>query len=120
MVVVVRPSGGRPLQRVSPRRRPFLQVVEPERQGGAVLQGGGGVDESVREELAGLLQVAAVLDGVGQDARQQAHVLAFGFHIPRFEQRQVGEYEGDDALLGLALPLADHPWKSSGPKPLAR
>lgn len=109
VVVVVRASGGRPFQRVSPGRRPFLQVVEPERQGGAVLQGGGGVYESVREELAGLLQVTAVLDGVGQDARQQAHVLAFGFDISRLEQRQVGEHQGDDALLGLALPLADQP-----------
>lgn len=109
MVVVVWPSRRRPLQRVPPRRRPFLQVVEPKRQGRAVLQGGGGVDESVGQELAGLLQVVAVLDGVGQDARQQAHVLAFGFHVAWFEQRQVGEHEGDDSLLGLALPLTDHP-----------
>lgn len=109
MVVVVGPSRGRPLQRVAPGRRPLLQVVEPERQGGAVLQGGGGVDERVGEQLAGLLQVAAVLDGVGQDAWQQAHVLALGLNVSGFEQRQVGEYEGDDALLGLALPLTDHP-----------
>lgn len=106
---MVWPSRGRPFQRVSPGRRPFLQVVEPERQGGAVLQGGGGVYEGVREELAGLLQVMAVLDGVGQDTWQQPHVLAFGFNISWFEQRQVGEYEGDDALLGLTLPLTDHP-----------
>lgn len=108
-LVVVWPSRRRPLQRVPPRCRPFLQVVKPKRQGRAVLQGGGGVDESVGQELAGLLQVMAVLDGVGQDARQQAHVLAFGFDVPWFEQRQVGEHEGDDSLLGLALPLTDHP-----------
>ena len=85
VVGVVWPRGGRPLQRVSPGRRPFLQVVEPECQGGAVLQGGGGMDERVRQQLAGLLQVTAVLDGVGQDAWQQAHVLAFGFDISWFE-----------------------------------
>lgn len=107
--MVVWPSRWWPFQRVSPRRRPFLQVVEPECQGGAVLQGGGGVYERVREELAGLLQVAAVLDGVRQDTWQQAHVLAFGFNISWLEQRQVGEYEGDDTLLGLTLPLTDHP-----------
>lgn len=51
----------------------------------------------------------AMLDGVGQDMWQQAHVLAFGFNVTWFEQRQVGEYEGNDPLLGLALPLTDHP-----------
>lgn len=42
------------------------------------------MDEGVGEQLAGLLQVVAVLDGVGQDTRQQAHVLTLGFHIARF------------------------------------
>lgn len=67
------------------------------------------MDEGVGQELAGLLQVVAVLDGVGQDAWQQAHVLALGFDVARFEQREVGEDERDDALLRLTLPLADHP-----------
>lgn len=106
---MVWPSRQRPFQRVSPRGRPFFQVVEPKSQGSAVLQGGGGVYESVGQELARLLQVMAVLDGVGQDTRQQAHVLTFGFDVSWFEQRQVGEYEGDNSLLGLALPLTDHP-----------
>lgn len=114
--MVVRPGGGRPLQGVPACRRPLLQVVEPERKGGAVLQRGGRVDEGVGEQLAGLLQVVAVLDGVGQDARQQAHVLTLGFHVARFEQGKVGEHEGDDSLLGLGLPLADHSWKDTTTK----
>lgn len=69
--------------------------------------------EGVGQQLAGLLQVVAVLDGVGQDTRQQAHVLALGLDVSWFEQWQVGEHEGDDALLGLTLPLTDHPWKCS-------
>lgn len=71
------------------------------------------MDEGVGEELAGLLQVVAMLNGMGQDARQQTHVLALSFHVARFEQREVGEYEGDDSLLGLSLPLADHSYKTT-------
>lgn len=108
MVVVVRPRGWRPFQRVPPGRGPFLQVVEPERQGSTVLQGGGGVDEGVGQELSRLLQVVAVLNGVGQDARQQAHVLTLGFYIARFEQREMGEDKRDDTFLRLTLPLADN------------
>ena len=66
------------------------------------------MDEGVGQELAGLLQVAAMLDGVGQDAWQQAHVLALGFDVAWFEQREVGEDERDDTLLRLSLPLANH------------
>lgn len=71
------------------------------------------MDEGVGEQLAGLLQVVAVLDGVGQDARQQTHVLALCFHVARFQQGQVREDEGDDSLLGLGLPLADHTCKDT-------
>lgn len=67
------------------------------------------MDESVGEELARLLQVVAVLDGVGQDAWQQAHVLALGFDIAGFEQWEMGKDERDDTLLRLTLPLANHP-----------
>lgn len=67
------------------------------------------MDEGVGQELARLLQVAAVLDGVGQDAWQQAHVLALGFDVARFEQREMGEDERDYPLLRLSLPLADDP-----------
>lgn len=74
------------------------------------------MDEGVGEQLAGLLQVVAVLDGVGQDAGQQAHVLTLGFHVAGFEQREVGEHQGDDALLGLGLPLADHSCKETTEK----
>lgn len=83
-------------------------MIEPESQGRAVLQGGGRVNEGIGQKLARLLQVAAVLNGVGQDAWQQAHVLALGLHIAGFEQREVGEHEGDDAFLWFTLPLADH------------
>jgi hypothetical protein len=51
-----------------------------------------------------------MVDGVRQDAGEEAHVLALGFDVARLEQGQVGEDQGDDALLGLALPLADHHW----------
>lgn len=111
VVVVVWPSRRRPFEWVPPGSGPLLQVVEPECQGGAVFQGGGGVYEGVGQELARLLQVTAMLDGVGQDAWQQAHVLALGFNIARFEQREVGEDKWDDSLLRLTLPLADHPCK---------
>lgn len=67
------------------------------------------MDEGVGQELARLLQVTAMLDGVGQDAWQQPHVLALGFNVARFEQREMGEDKRDDALLRLSLPLADHP-----------
>lgn len=67
------------------------------------------MDEGVGQELARLLQVMAMLDGVGQDAWQQAHVLSLGFNVAGFEQREVGEDKRDDALLRLPLPLADHP-----------
>lgn len=97
--MVVRPGRGRSLQGVPACGSSLLQVVEPECQGGAVLQRGGRVDEGIGEQLAGLLQVVAVLDGVGQDARQQAHILTLGFHIARFQQGQVCENEGDDSLL---------------------
>lgn len=93
VMVVVRARRRGPFQRVSPGCSPFLQVVEPERQGGTVFQGGGGVNEGVGQELARLLQVVAVLDGVGQDAWQQAHVLALGLHVAGFEQREMGEDE---------------------------
>lgn len=49
------------------------------------------MDEGVGEELARLLQVMAMLDGVGQDARQQSHVLTLGFNVAWFEQREVSE-----------------------------
>lgn len=112
-MVVVQPARGRPFQGVPTCGGPLLQVVEPQCQGGAVLQRRGRVDEGVGEQLAGFLQVVAVLDGVGQDTRQQAHVLTLGFHIARFEQGQVCEHEGDDSLLGLGLPLADHTCKDT-------
>ncbi len=108
VVVVVLPRGWRPLQWVSPGSSSLLQVVEPECQSCTVFQGGGGVDEGVGQELARLLQVMSMLDGVGQDAWQQAHVLTLGFNVARFKQRKVGEYKRDDALLWLTLPLADH------------
>ena len=108
MVVVVRPGRRRPLQRVSAGCSPLLQVVEPKGQGGTVFQGGGRVDEGVGQELAGLLQVMAMLNCVGQDARQQAHILALRLNITRSEQGKMSEDERDNALLGLALPLADH------------
>lgn len=85
-------------------------MVEPEGEGSAVVQRGGRVDEGIGEELARLFQMAAVLDGVCQDAGQEAHVLALGFDVARLEQGQVGEDQGDDVLLGLTLPLADHHW----------
>lgn len=50
-----------------------------------------------------------MLDGVSQDAWQQAHVLALGFDVAGFEQWEMGEDKRDDSLLRLALPLADHP-----------
>lgn len=52
-----------------------------------------------------------MVDGVRQDAGEKAHVLALGFNVARLEQGQVGEDQGDDTLLGLALPLADHHWR---------
>lgn len=111
MVVVW--SGRRwPFQGVSSGGGPLLQVVEPESQGGTVLQGSGGVDEGIGQELARLFQVVAMLDGVCQDAWKQAHVLTLGFHVTRFEQWEMGKDKRDDPLLGLALPLADKPYRT--------
>lgn len=105
LVVMVRPGRRRPFQWVS---LSLLQVVEPECQSSAVFRGGGGVDEGVGKELPRLLQVMAVLDRVGQDARQQAHVFSLSFNVSRFEQRKMGKDEGDDTFLGLTLPLANY------------
>lgn len=66
------------------------------------------MDECVGKELARLLQVVAMFDGVGQDAWQQAHILALGFNITGFEEWEMGKDKRDDTLLRLALPLADH------------
>lgn len=66
------------------------------------------MDKGVGKELPRLLQVMAVLDRVGQDARQQAHVFSLSFSVTRFEQRKMGKDEGDDTLLGLTLPLANY------------
>lgn len=108
VVVVVGPSRGRPFQRVSPDSGPLLQVVKPQRQSRAVFQGGGGVDQGVGQELARLFQVAAVLNSVSQNARQQTHVFSFGFYVARFEKWEMGEDKRDDLLLRLTLPLADY------------
>lgn len=89
--MVVGPSRWRSFQRISTRGSPLLEVVKPKSQGSTVFQRGGRVDESIGQELAGLLQVMTMLNGMGQDTWQQAHVLALGFSVARFEQWEMCE-----------------------------
>ncbi|KAG7242689.1 hypothetical protein INR49_020062 [Caranx melampygus] len=75
-------------QVVTPDRETIIRPAQ-KRQGSTIFQGGGGVDEGIGQELSRLLQVVAMLNGMGQDAWQQAHILTLGFNIARFEQREM-------------------------------
>lgn len=65
VMVVVWPRRRRPFQWVSTGSGSLFQVVEPECQSSTVFQRGGWVDKGVGQELARLLQVVAMFDGVG-------------------------------------------------------
>ena len=88
----------------------LLQVVEPHGQGGAVVQGGGGVDQGVGEQLPALLHEEAALDGVTQHLLQQIHVLTFCLAVARLQQGQVGQQQGHHLLLRLLVPLVNDGW----------
>lgn len=66
-------------------RGAVLQVVEPHGQGAPVLQGGGGVDQGVGQQLPALLDVLVVLDRVRQDFGQEFHVLDFRLNVAGFQ-----------------------------------
>ncbi len=76
--------------RSRPRGQVLLQVIEPHGQRVAVVEGGGGVDEGVGQQLATLLHEQAALDGVAQDLLQQVHVFTLGFAVARLQQGQMG------------------------------
>ena len=80
---------------------PVFQMRQPQRELRPLVAGDRRVDQRVRQELAALLDVDAVLDGVRQHLGDDVEVLSLGVRVAGSEQRKVRQQVVHRVLLRL-------------------